>query len=437
MIKNSLHNRNNGFTLLEALLTTAIITGIFVVIFEITHNYSERVLMRSTSNYMEKVAGSIENILQYPEFYELIYAEADAQPNNIISSITPNDIINGNIGTLTLPVTSRLNSSFLNSTPLKTGVSIMIRATPGDAIEIIVATNELASNKRVRTAAEFSKLHGGFYSEAGGNIKHAYNAWNFPIATFAGTPWYTTVTTAPTGIPSPANGAYLVNYRHISFDEIAGDYLYRTRFNGRQELNTLYSDLDMGGQNILGADNVDIAGSANLQSKAVVNGAVSVVSDANFIGGNLRTSGTMVTNSANINSTLGGSTGNFVVQDRLQTNNLNIESVNASSAAFRNGLQTSGNLTSPMINNVETIISNDINATNFNTGGSGNVNIDLANGTMNAQAIVTPSLTINGANPIGFNDAVLNNLEASEVNAPLFSVNNLDVNTFGACEDGC
>lgn len=434
MKKNN--QRQSGFTLLEALLTTAVLSGVFAIFIAIFNDYSDRVLMRSTSNYMEKLASSLETIVLHPTYFEAVYAEAMAQPNQIIDGITPADILAGNIGALALPNTSILNNAFKDTTPLRTGIAIMIRGTGTNALEIILATDGLSDDKLVRTAASFSKLNGGFYRRVADGVEHSYNAWNFPIATLAGTAWHNTVTNAA-NIPSPANGSYLVNYRHITFDEVAGDYLYRVQVSGRPELNTLYGDLNMGGKNILGADNIDVAGNIDMQSKAIINGSVNVANNANFIGGNFRTSGTLSTQNATINTTAGGTTGNFIVQNELETNNLNLTSANAASASFVSGMETSGTLSSVNVDTVQDIRSVDLNTTNLNVGGTGNININASTGEVIAQTITTPTLTVNGSRPIGANDVLVNNATMNNVSTEFFIINDLNVDTFGACELGC
>jgi len=321
MIKNN--QLQKGVSLLEALLTTAVLASIFVVIFGLLQNYSQQMIAKSAANYMDKIRTAVIDVLKNPTNYNLIYDEVDAQANDILE-VTINDILTGEIGGVSLLDTGVLNTNIGARTPLKTNISIMIRRSGNDALEVIVATNDRVNDKRIRAAAEFSKLSGGFYRNTVDDVKSAYNTWNFdPAINLAGSTWWTNF--ANPNPPSMNNGSYLINYEHITFDEVAGDYLYRLRTNGRPELNTLYTDLNMGGQNITGADNINISGNIDLESNAFINGSVSVNEDITLNSANLRVFNTLSTDNAVLNNTAGGITGNFTVQGVLNTNNLNVD----------------------------------------------------------------------------------------------------------------
>ena len=425
-----------GFSLLEALLTTAILSGLFVVIFGLLQNYTEQMVAKSAANYMDKIRVAVIDILKNPNNYHLIYNEVDAQGNDVLE-ITINDILTGEIGGISLPDTGVLNNNIGAGTPLKTNISIMIRRPGNDALEVIIATNDRVDDKRIRRAAEFSKLNGGFYRNTVDDVKNAYNAWTFdPAVNLAGTTWWTNF--ANPNPPSINNGSYLLNYEHISFDEVAGDYLYRLRTNGRPELNTLYTDLNMGGQNITGADNINLSGNLDLESSAFVNGSVSVNENITLNASNLRAFNTLSTQNATMNNAPGGVTGNFTVQGTLNTNDLNIDNAAKSGqATFSSGFSTAGSIS---VDSVETdrIESDSLNVTQLG-GASANDRMGIyIDGGLSASIIETPELIVfGGRNPISEQLTVNGNMSVgNEINAPEFNIDNLNTNIFGACDSG-
>lgn len=432
--KHKIHHEN-GFTLLEALLTTAILSGIFIIIIGILQNYSETILAKSTANYMNKISTSIEDILVNPEYFSQIYTLANSQPNKILEITTAN-IIAGSIGSVTVPQTSYLNSNFKNTTPFKTGVQIMIRADTNNALEIIIATDALVDDQKVRTAAEYSRLNGGYYRN-GSVIKNAYNAWSFNPNVLAGSTWRGISTATP---PTVAGGSYLFNYKHMAFDDVAGDYLYRIRVTGNGELNTLYGDLDMGNQNILGADNINPNGDVDFNTNAVVNGSMRVQGNSSFNDGNFNTYSPMTTNDAIVRGVGTGRRGNFDTQGTLNTTDLGVsQDINADQATFQSGANAPVSLSATSITSVNNINSNNVNARQLQgAGGSELLDIDT-NGQMNIQQVNTPTLTINGNNKVGVLDLQASNgaTISGPVNSPKIVIDDLNVGTFGACDRGC
>lgn len=339
--------------MLEALLTTAVVSGLFFIAIGLIQNYTEQVLAKSTANYMDNISSAIVSILQNPNNFSQIYTDVDNQPNDI-REVTIADIIVGDIGGVNLQDSGLLNANISTSTPLKTGVRIMLRSSGTDALEVIIATDRRVGDARIRAAAEYSKLNGGFYRDITRGVRSAYNAWSFDPTILVGTDWWDNIADADP--PSISDGSYLINYRHIAFDAIAGDYLYRIRVDTKPELNTIYTDLNMGGQNILGADNIDPSGNINIESNAIVNGAMNVTNSAIINDGNIRSFNKLRTNNATINNTAGGITGNFIVQGELGVNNLNTtNSLSADNATFRSGLTTTANISSTNINNVQSV----------------------------------------------------------------------------------
>lgn len=424
--------KNNGFSLLEALLTTIVISGVLLVILGILRAYTEQTLARTTANYVDQIASSIYDILENPLYFQQIYDDADAQANDILEITIPN-IINGQIGASIFPMTSTLNANFSNTSPLKVGTEIMLRASAGDTIEVIIVSDARAIDQRVRLSAEQLKLYGGFYRNAAEGIKNAYNAWQFDPNILVGTNWWDNI--ASLNPPSMDEGSYLVHYRHINLDDVAGDYLYRTDIPGRPELNQMYSALNMGGQNILGVDNLNISGNMDFDSRAIVNGSMNITGDTTLNGANLRAFNQMNAAEANVG-------GSFLVQNSLGMLNYSVANdLSADEASFTNGFFANDSLTANEIGSINGTI--DVQGTTFATNIQGlsaatplDINVD---GQLNVGTITTESFEIDGANTLGVIDLDIAQdvTVGNEVNAPRVIVDVLNTDTFGLCDQGC
>ncbi len=443
MIRRYSQNKR-GFSLLETLLATVIVSGLFVVIFDILDDYAEAMLARSTATYMDNIGTAIEDLIENPVNYQNIYAEANARPNGVLELEIP-DLVNGfNANGAFIDPVATLNDSIRTTTPLKAGLEIMVRvaddpADPTDdqALEIILATNEPVREPIVRKAAELSKANGGFYNQIG-EARSAFATWRFnPLVNLAGSSWASAITTEP---PSPDNGIYLVHYSYQGFESIVGDYLYRVGIAGRPELNEIYTNLNMAGNNIVGADNINAAGDINVNSKIISKGNL-VARDVTFGEGNFTAGGNMQVGSAVVQGRGGGLTGNFSTQSQLVVNNTLQLSGNLASdqATLNTGLQATNSLSVGNVNGVNRMQTQDLFVTRLDgsQGGGSVANLNVGN-QLTTNRIETDDMTVSSGD-VGFIDGLFDaNVDVGgRMTSTDIIMDVLTVDQFGACDNDC
>jgi len=440
MIHDRLIKNKSGFTLIEALLTTIVVAGIFIVIFNILSDYAENILARSTSNYMNGLSLAVEEIIEVPDNFQNIYAAANANPNDILE-LTTSDLVNGFTanGVLISPSAS-VNSSLRNSSPLRTGINIMVKigdnpaiSTDAQALEIILAADARIRDSRVRKAAEDSKIYGGFYREVG-EAKSAFASWRFdPIAYLNGTAWQGIASANP---PSADDGSYLIHYKYVDFENIAGDYLYRVGVSGRPDLNQIYTNLNMGGNDILGADNMNVADNIDVNSKVISKGTSSMA-NAVFSNGNFVANRTLQTSTAIVSGVGGGVTGNFSVQGTLDSQSIMrlSQDISANDATLSGGLNASTSLSVENMDNVNNITTNDMFVTNLDLDSDTDV---LVGNQLSTQAATIQNMTITQGD-FGTVDAQINDSMTvnGQIISPRIVLDTLDVDEFGACDNDC
>lgn len=434
---NRTHNK--GFSLLEMLLTTMVVSGLLVAVFNLIEDYMEKQLAQNTADYMENIAMAVEDILSDPVHFQEAYNLADARPSNILE-LSLSDLVNGFGG---VPASTRLNENIRNRTPLGAEIDVLMRIsdnpsinTDSQSMEILVASHEPVILERARRAASAAGAYGGLLIDQADPIRSAFAGWRVNLASLAGTGWANAVSAEP---PVENESAYLVHYRHVSFDESAGDYMFRVYVPGRPELNRMYTNLNMGTHNIMGADNLNLSGDLTLEGRAMVNGNMNVngnvaMNQGDVIAGQRFSAGNVVVNGAGE-----GVRGNLTVDDSINISRVNLGGqLNAKTAELRAGVNSSGEITVDQLA-LQGGIGNaaQINATSlYGTGGSGP---DLTiQGQMNAANYVTDGLNVQNGN-VGTLDTIVeeNAIVSGTVNSGNFGLNNVSVTTFGVCDKGC
>lgn len=444
MIKAKKMMRKNinkkGFSLVEMLLTVMVVTGLLVAVFELLEDYVEKELAIATADYMENIALAVQDIVESPEYFQEAYALANARPSDTLE-LSFNDLVNG-FGTI--PASTRLNASVRERNPMGAGISVLLRIAdnPADltdiqSFDILVATNERIIDERLRRAATESGGYGGLIREAGDPIRNAFSSWEIPVSNFSGTTWANTVSTVPASIDE---GGYLAHYRHVSFEDIAGDYMFRVSVPGRPDLNRMYTTLNMGNNNIMGTDNLDLSQDLNLRGQALVNGNVAVGGATRIQQGDVYAGQRFSATHAVVRGTGAGRTGNLTVDDSINMGRANMTGqINANEATMLGGLNTSNQVDSTIVRMHGGIASaGRIQATTLTSGGGAsrpNVNVS---GTYAASDLRTGTLNVTAGN-VGVMGALAQGSGSitGNVSAPVIGVDNLRVGTFGLCNRGC
>jgi hypothetical protein len=432
--------KSSGFSILETLLTTIVVMGILLAVFNLFEDYAEKTLARSTAKYLDNVSLAVEEMISNKDYFNIIYDLADAETNDILE-LTLNDLINGfGLSPNDVPASTVLNAAFRQETPLKTGVNVMIRVadntaitTDSKALEIIVATDARVIDSRARAIAHVLGAHGGHFRE-GGSIQNSFSSWRLAPALFDDSTWGDTITASP---PSQDDGTYIVHYTHKSFEDITGDYLYRDRVAGSPELNRMHTDINLGGNNILGADNVNASGNLNLGAKAIVKGSMNV-GNVTLTQSNFTVNNQMTTQNALIRGNGTGVRGNFSVEGGVSTTSMTAKGVmSADSATFENGLSTTGDLRSNgLVQFSNGFEADDVNATGLTGSHLFNVTVGES---VRASDLTLRRLNVGGGGNIGTIDTQVSGDMGvtGSVTAPNMGFGNLTVTTFGDCDQGC
>ncbi len=435
-------NRKNqkGFTILEMLFTTAILVFIMMMLFDIFENYAEKELARSTSEFVDEISLSVENIIEDPAAFQDLYDYLIVQPGNIMD-LTIADLTTGfNVSGAMTHRASSLNTNIINRTALGNGLFIMLRIgdditidTDTESLQIIIATDDVAAETRVRQAARFMGSYGGYYIDASEDIKSAFAVWSLDADIFDTTNLGSQLSLTA---PSTDVGGYLIHYKHINFANIAGDYIYRDRIQNRPELNQMNAPLNMAGNNILGIDNAEVTNDLDLAASAFINGNARIGGEAVFNESNFTAGQKMSATNATINGATTGYSGNFAVQGDLKTAGIDTDGpVNADSSRFENNVTINGDLQTNTSSFNSLVVNGD--STIGEITSTGQFDINAANN-INAINVTTNELNVNNSSLGAFNlstsgQTTLNNVDANQAFFELLSLQG----TFGACDRGC
>jgi len=435
--------QRKGFSLLEMLLSVVVVSGLLVVVFELLEDYVEKELAVATADYMENIALAVQDIVEDPTYFQEAYTMARARPSDTLE-LSLSDLVNG-IGAI--PGSARLNKMIRDRNPMGVSVSVLLRiaddpsnSSDVQAFDILVATNERIVDERLRRAATAAGGYGGLIREGAASIRNAFASWEIPVNHFSGTTWANTVASIPASIE---DGGYLAHYRHMSFGDVTGDYMFRVSVPGRSDLNTMYTNLDMGSNNIMGIDNFELSRDARLRGQVVVDGNVGVtrgttqINQGNVYAGQRFTAQRAVVIGKGIGE---GKTGSLTVDDRINVGNLNLSGqLNAETATMHRDFVTTGQV------DVTNAFLGDIS----NVGGkiqtkalvgAPDTTIDLkSEGKISAAGLrINENLIIESGN-VGTESVIATGAVdiGGKLTSPTVSSDDLAVQTFGTCDRGC
>ncbi|GEM_PF-2182640 len=472
-----------GFTLIEMLLTVMLFGGVMVVLFAVLQDLSERELAKSTAGYMQKVSAAVEetmtsDINNFLGFYNDAFLDSVNLNAEYDVALFVNGGVVGATAPRTIPPSSVLNANFAANNPLKQEIKILISvaddplvADDPPALEILIVANSRSPDEITRKAANEAGPNGAFIRRTAvplnptAGIISAFGSWEMPIGRFIDLPWYLNVEANP---PSPEEGVYLVHRLYMNVDDIAGDYLFRTP-QADPEFHTMLTPLNLGGNNIVGVDDLITSGNMTVNSQIIVQGSAyfggqlsvqgSLYGDGRATAANvnvnhdrLNAGDTGFINNATLSSpnySLGGNN-NVLTRGDMTITKLNIQGggdISADTATLQNvriseiDMARSGGaggtariqgdfnaadgsfvgMTSLQVAaGADVRFSNSMQATEMVFNGGGN-SLDVSNGR-------TGIVNMNTAAPI---------VVTGDVSAPRISVENFGVTNFGLCDEGC
>lgn len=487
MLNRKHKKTEDGFTLMEVLLSVMLFGGIMLAVFQVLNDVAQKEAARTTSKYMAAVADAVQNTLTSDlTVFEAFYADlqtaalcgapswicaVDYDINNADPAIF--DFANGGtVAAVAIPPSSRLNANFRATNPLHSNITIIMAIaddpavnTDIPAITFLVAASDRSPDKITREAALESGPNGGTFRStaalgaiaAGDMINSSFGTWSIDATEFSGTTWFATASGAT---PNRDDGIYLIQRGYVNFQDTSGDYLYRQQ-QANPELHVMLANLNLGGNNIIGADNIVV------QNELTANNQLIVKGDARLLG-NLDVDGSLFANGAvtmdNVtfqhdaaalrNSIAGASfldSGGNPDANRFTTlGNVNVGTLtmnaNGDLSADTASLRTvsaqdidatfngGGDRSVDAFSDVE--INGTVNATSLSVSGSTTTTV---NGALNATApdFQNSNLTINGDAGLLQMDTNANVNVSGRTTVPVYSAINLNVNNFGVCEQGC
>lgn len=475
---------SRGFSMVEMLLTVILFGGVMLLLFQVLEDLAAKELAKSSANYMEKVAEAVEETLgsdlnNFMGFYN--NALLDSAQDNAEFGVAF-FIAGGNVGATAprfIPASSTLNANFSDRNPHRQDIRILMSVAddpldPNDppALDILIVANGRAPDEKVRQAASEADQNGGFFRAStdplnpNDQITGAFGTWSIPIGRFLDLPWYANV---QANLPSIDDGSYLVQRLYMNALDISGDYLFRTP-QSNTDLHTMLTTLNLGGNNIVGVDNLTTSGNVTVNSQVIVQGTAYVDGDLSVQGslygdgqaevaGNTwvdysnRGTGTTghisKTTFTSTNYNLGGNN-NILSLGDVQIGTLNVTgtgTISAPTATLRNVSTAEIDTAKSGGAGGTATISGDFNAgadsfvgiTRLGVAGGATVDIseELQATDMNFAGAGT-SLTV----PSGRTGIVNFKTDAQmsvsgTFSAPRSSVQDFEVDTFGNCDEGC
>lgn len=323
-----------GFSMMETLLVTGLLAGILIVLNSFMQDYFRETHMRGVADYMQVVQRAVNESLGTLDGFDAIYTLAESNGGAaeiaILDPANPNSNAarapTGNVslesGGAGMPPSATINttgtdSAFSDLLPILSApaaadgsgrswgvpLTILVRITddmadPNDAraLESLILTTSGVIEDDLWAAAREMGANGGVVSAYDmGDESNCHADGCAHTARSAYGNWYTDLPdygVLAAGLAAQADGApddhgYLASYAYYNEEMLMGDYLYRRRVTGRPELNQMRTPLDLGGQDIIGVDNVIISGDMEVQQQIYAQGSA-------YIGQNLQTENALI-----------------------------------------------------------------------------------------------------------------------------------------------
>lgn len=275
---NSAIKQEEGFTLLEILLSLGIFAFIALSLVQASQDYVQDKRSIVAAEHMKTVHKAAYTYIMdnFEDIYNVGLGGTIGTGNTMLIPIE-------NDGT-SIHYLKRdpdlLPSNFNARSPFGQTVVVLLRNAGNRNIEVVsMSTGRPIAERQVEAAASALGGYGGFWSAVDRNpdaatttdsVIGAYGMWSVPVAGL------TTPTWPAANSPTLDGGAYLASYQWINYTNEIGDYLYRVALPLAPEANAMMTAIDMNNYNIDGADDVAVGGNMIVQSGATLAGSARV-----------------------------------------------------------------------------------------------------------------------------------------------------------------
>lgn len=413
MIKK-LYQEEHGFSLLELLLVIGVFASIAIGVVEITDNWTQRQKVESAATHLGVVHSAAQAYVE--DNFTNIEAAALGAGGNLTIPIDDDGIGQ--------PFFLKEGGTYLpaNFNPrniYRQDLEVLINRVSATRLEaVVVSTNRAVDFAEMLSVAQTMGPNAGLAvgQTAGGYNQNDFsgvnNAWDVPLANFAGTGW-------SVANPLAIDEAHLAAYFEVDQNAAIDDYLYRVDIAGQPDANRMFTDLDMNNNTMNNAAEMS-ADFAGVTGNLTVQAANMDVSQGYVAEGDITADRLEVIGSLDVTSMV--TNGNINVGNQLNiTGDMTGNGFNIGSGNFTRVNSTA--LTNANVVNTDNVVSVNMN---FNGAGSSvimNSNTSLnANNLNNVTAVQAEALgaavlqNINRLRPNGARLDVRNTVNVGSVN---------------------
>lgn len=301
-IKNRHNFRHSqaGFSLAEILLTIGVVAVLLVSLTQVLQDLSREEVDISAASHLDQIGQAVDAMIndldQFDALYIAVAASGGVLEMSIDEIVDPNDdgLVQDASATIItgLEPADTLAENYRFQSPHRQNYTLIFFDSSGGTgntnlgLSYLILSNSRVDQEIAREITKSAGSQSGYYNgdinqdgTSDAIIGSAYGVWRVPLATLSGTSWHTNATS---NSPSNADGWYVAYYGYININHAAKDYLYREPRPGFPQLHTMYGDLNIGGRNIIGADNV-YAQQMLLNENVVVRGSALMASSDDII----------------------------------------------------------------------------------------------------------------------------------------------------------
>lgn len=399
---------DDGFSLLEVLLSVLVIGVMTAGIVQITNQWSEDEEANQVAQHLNQVREATYDFILAN--YNAVY---DATPANATGAIEipvgAGVAVPGHGFVIDSTTTDRLPANFSPSNPWGQVVTVLVSrpAFPAAtlraprAMEIVIVTGgRRIDDGRLLKAASTAGGHAGYASAIDrpgtpcctNMIQGAFGGWRIlDLATgpYQNTNWFLNNT------PNAAGG-YLTSYLWLNQPDELGDYLYNINVAGAPEANRMFVPLEMSSNDLIGINNLEITGDINVANGARLygmaqTGNVNLNGPGDLFAGSIFSDGVMnVTTGVAVEET--ATIGTLNLTGQLNANNATI-----ANATVNNALNAS-DITARTISGNPAAYAQNINVNNLSVGAGNSLRTVETNvgGTLSGENIAVDSIDVGG-----------------------------------------